>query len=283
MIYAVNATNKNEMYSFFMPITAMLWKKVIGWDSISILVGTKESWMKEPRSRFIVEQSQKFSKVHFLKGVPGLKSTSVAQICRIYSSAIPGLNPDDYLITADVDMFPLNKKWFDQKNPNKDFCVWNAQVWHNRKRMAICYLGATVKIWREVMGIKSQGLSNAIEKACKGKRVDWRFDENNVTKRITSWSGWKNRVQLIKCCAPYTRIYREDGPFNRKTIGNAIDSHVWRPGFNHHNWTSIKNMLQLVCDEQDFQWLMDYRKQYIGLPPGKCAKPDYNLKQNDIG
>ena len=262
--YAVISTDFGHLYSFFMPITAMLWKNHIGFDTISILIGNQDIWNKRKEGKLIYEETMKYSsKIKFLPVVPKMKSASTAQVSRIFASAHTEINDDDYLLSADVDMFPLHKKWFNEQDDSKRLHIRNAQHWKNVKRFAICYVGGKAITWREIMNIRQDGIFNEMKRVIKTKDVDWRYDERTLTKNILSWDGWKKDVQLINK-APYSGIYRANGNFdgNKRTIVNNVEAHVWRPGYMGANWINVMRLLKTVCTPEEVSAVKIYRREY---------------------
>ena len=55
-----------------------------------------------------------------LEHIEGYKTSTVAQISRLFAAADPLFNDDDYLITDDIDKFVVSKPWFNQQDYNKD-------------------------------------------------------------------------------------------------------------------------------------------------------------------
>jgi hypothetical protein len=45
--------------------------------------------------------------LRFVEPMPGWKDASVAQLCRIFGHLLPGVDPDDDVMTSDVDAWPL--------------------------------------------------------------------------------------------------------------------------------------------------------------------------------
>jgi len=251
----------------------MLWKKYIGYEPLAIFIGSESYWRNNVSRSFIVTESEKFAQVHFVPKLKNrVKTATTAQVSRLYASALPHLKLDDYLLVSDIDTFPIDRDWFHVQEPDMDFHIWNRHVYDNNKRFAMCHLGGSVKIWREIMGIKVLGLTNALETHLQKNRDNWRYDEILATEKITKWSGWPDKVQLIGRSwpndkSPAPAIYRGDLN-DRKFYGSIkkyVEAHVWRPGFQPFSWNNNIRLLKLLCSKEDFDYAKDYRKQYWSM------------------
>ena len=264
--YVVNTTNDNDTYSFFMPLSCMIWKKIIGYKPIALFVGSEVKWMSTRIGAFIVSESRKFAQVHFISLKNKIQTSTIAQVSRLYAAAIPDLNNEDYIIISDVDTFPINRDWFYSNDLEKDFHVWNRNVFDNQQRFAMCHLGAKVKIWRKIMKINILDLTEVLNLSLEISRDNWRYDETLATEMILQWDGWPQDVQLIgkKWDKPKPAIYR--GGLNDKqfpgTVDNYVEAHVWRPGFQSFSWKNNLKLLKCLCFKQDVEYAINYKKQF---------------------
>jgi len=46
---------------------------------------------------------------------------------------------------------------------------------------------------------------------------------------------------------------------------DIIDAHLPRPGYTEENFAKILNLFQTMYPEDDFQWMLDYRNEYVKL------------------
>ena len=267
--YVINTTNDNDTYSFFMPLSCMIWKKIIGYEPLAFFIGSESGWRSDEKRSFILAESEKFAQIHFVSPENKMKSSTVAQVSRLYAAALPHLDNDDYIIVSDIDTLPIKRSWFHVQEPDRDFHIWNRHVYDNQKRFAMCHLGGSVKIWREIMGIETLGINRALKAYLDRSRDNWRYDETLATEKILQWHGWPDKVQLIgrkwpDDKRPALSIYRGDGNDNKfpGTIERYVEAHAWRPGYKPFNWNNNLQLLNCLCSEEDVQYAKEYGDQY---------------------
>ena len=239
MNYAINSTDENDTYSFFLPIVNHLWSK-IGYYPVSILVGDEALW----KTNLVYKYVQDTSKVVFIKPVEGFRRSTTAQTSRVIVAASALFNPTDYLLTSDADMLPLNKKFYNDQCGTKDIHLMNADAYTDITkgwepiRFPICHIGATVATWREVMTLTSTDVQAEVQKAMIGRADIWNNDEEYFTGRLKGSRFYKERCQMMVRggFAEYSRakdrLDRENWWFNG-TQRNYLDCHFPRPGFDH--------------------------------------------------
>jgi hypothetical protein len=259
----VNTTNDKQMYAFFMPLVAMLWNKIIGYSPISLFVGNKEHWHSTELNKLIINETEKYARVFYIDQYPGIESATIAQVSRLYASAIPDLNSDDYLLTSDVDMFPLNKERFHGQDLSKPFHVFNSDAYLPEEKFAMCYLGGKVSAWREIMEIKSLNLDIALTEGFYTKPIEqpWNHDELTFYKQIVKWG--KEKCQLIPRVGGdnFGRVDRGSWRFHGNLKG-YVDSHLVRPGNEDVNWNKILPLLTSMCQKRELDFAINYRTQY---------------------
>jgi hypothetical protein len=87
-------------------------------------------------------------------GLGAEHEASVMQTGRVLASALP-LDDDALLITADADMVPVGKSFFDNYNSSYTMHAFNGLFYINIgwKQYAICYVMGPVWAWRQAMEI----------------------------------------------------------------------------------------------------------------------------------
>ncbi len=104
---------------FYAPLTVMFWQEAIGYASVIAFVGTQKEWENDKLSKLTCDSIRKWypnTEIIFLKNDTKMPSYSLAQIIRIF---IPVNYSNDFCITADIDLLPLNKDYFSVKDENK--------------------------------------------------------------------------------------------------------------------------------------------------------------------
>src|SRR5690606_5744916 len=86
----------------------------------------------------------------------GIKDATVSQVVRLYAAAM-NVSEDDYIITSDADMFPLSRDHFNQQGmEGDDVHLFYANAYAHMKDSVmypLCYVGASVRTWRDIMQI----------------------------------------------------------------------------------------------------------------------------------
>jgi hypothetical protein len=252
MKYVINATNPHLHYSYFIPIISLMWK-AIGYTPITLLFGS--NWVANPKTNYVLENIKKQSTVVWpLLYVPGFKESTSVQISRLFATACADFMPGDYVLTSDAVMIPLSKTWFHSYDIGKKFHIFGADA-YNRNRFPICYLGATVADWRQVMDIHAIGINNAMQKYLDRNRDNWNYDEILFTEKIRKWlpqchfidRGWVNGIAV-------RRLDRIN--WNWQNQPNLIDCHSIRPGYTH--WAELGCLFKAYCSDSDYDYIRNY-------------------------
>lgn len=174
--WVVFSTDTQDLYFFFTPITTLLWALNMDYDPL-IFVVVPEHYKRgslqpqpqqgqQPQHNLIdyvlhktEEAGGKVVLLHHKKGKEGLVNDgTVSQVARLYAAGLSGIVKDeDYLLTSDVDMFPLSRQHFLQGDiATKKVHLFYANAYAHMKdtiMYPLCYIGMKAKTWKEVMGI----------------------------------------------------------------------------------------------------------------------------------
>ncbi|KAJ3132662.1 hypothetical protein HDU90_006714 [Geranomyces variabilis] len=183
--YTVIASEENPMYSFFVPLTAMVWERYIGFTPIVFLIDEDSTKDGAPgvapadavASGRLFPVIEEFLRVQRLGIVRHLKPNAslpangqvLSQTSRLMASLLPELEANAYLLTSDVDLWPLaptpywtSEAQQSQRNVSgQDIALYNALCCghdilagvHYREYPMSC-IGMSVKTWHQVIGIK---------------------------------------------------------------------------------------------------------------------------------
>jgi len=253
--FVINSTDKNLFYSYFVPISSIMWRK-IGYYPVTLMLGDEKEWYASPKTKYVYEQIKLKSTIVPISRINGFRDSTVVQISRVYASAF-SFAADDYILTSDADMIPLNKAWFNQQDPNKAFHLFGADA-YSRKRFPICYLGANAGTWRNVMGIAVNGIMSAMNTYLDHKRDDWNYDELLFTEKIQKSQFYPNRCQFIDRGWTEGRANNrlDRAAWNWQGQTNLFDCHSIRPGYA--NWNSLSCLLKAYFSDEDFKYAQEY-------------------------
>jgi len=143
--YCLFACNNNEKYYRYYEYVREFWIKVLGVKTKLIFIGET-----------IPERLQKFSDEIILFNLEGIHPVFIAQNIRLLYPAL--LNSTDGVIIADIDILPLNSKYFleDIKEiDNETFIFINTTGKEIQNEYYICYNIATSKKYGELFEIET--------------------------------------------------------------------------------------------------------------------------------
>lgn len=274
---AILATDTNHDYAFFAPLTCALWSTRMGYRPLLFLVGDVTTWMGDLRLRLAVEGCRRFgAEIVFTGEFNGFATSTIAQVSRLFAASVDGIADDAFLLTSDVDMWPLGG-WIGglEHAPDRVY-VYGANAYANEKtpHVPICYLGAAAKVWREIMGSGTfrgeilhamAGLSRHLTAPGAGSATtrSWFFDERHFGERLAEWSGYPSRCVFIprEFKAGDWRIDRSDWQTVRDLDGIA-DAHLLRPGYGEH-WHRLRHVLALAMPAAFVEWADSYREAWV--------------------
>lgn len=275
------STDQNHSYQPFLPMTTLMWRKVCGFEPIILLTDTPTEWGSTRYGKVVLETLWTMkADVHFVGAIEGHKSGQVAQSCRQHAAALD-LPEDDFLVTADQDMWPLNREWFKRHEGHPDkFTLWYANAYgpvvppSSPPYYPTPYVGAAVKLWREVIGLRKTGevgtqLQTNLDRTL-GRRYDswlaWNHDELFFGARLKAWDGHPSRCQFVnrEGQPPHDRIDRSGWPvaLSKEFLADKVDAHCIRPPVMPPNWKPLRDLLLYYLDSTDMAFIDSFVKEY---------------------
>ena len=307
--YAIFSLNipfnpEGTKYSYFVGLTAMIWKYHIGFTPLVIfVVEYDDKCSLSPKQsailKFLKEQVHQVGGLYLVVNynqsalkASQYRSATIAQVSRIITPFLP-FDEQDYILTADADIWPISTQWFLDHVTSAQYNqthlailygnrfqepVWKQPGEQQRMPMyAICYLGATVRNWRQIVQFVPpqpnefgqqrdsffvtrllSAMANAKEKLpgfdfsyTALASAQWYFDQLMAVQYIDSWKGEK----YIKSRNTQSdRIDRSAWPgfpypthlVNEIKAQQKFDSHLLRPGDTHENWLRLKSLIDII-------------------------------------
>ena len=243
---AVFATDATGIYPLLTPLTAFLWRNIVHFEVFVYFVGDIPP--------FVVQKTvETGARVRMISAIPQeFSSKSLAQNIRIFAAQESCFANDTYLLTTDADMWPLSRSYFHQEQDwTKELHLFNAfgMSW-NETEYPMCYIGASVSAWREILGEQDFLDSTGIR------------DQLFVSNLIKRWSGYPYKVQkMARPLDPrfegfhmrYTdRISKSDW---RDLRPGDVDAHLPRDG-TASNWKRVRKLL--IQLDQHSPWVRCY-------------------------
>lgn len=277
---AVFSCDLHENYAFFLPITARLWRDVVGYTPVALLVGTPEQWNTGMYRIALHELRALGTEVFFIPSMEGHRDSTVAQVSRLYGGCLP-FKDDAYLLTGDVDMLPLSPGFFKSVDHARPLHIFFANAYmvdvgdgrlEPEGRYPICYIGASTAGWRKVMKLGERpDLKESIRLQLDdglgrnaASDASWHYDEVLLGIRIRE-SGMLAEAQLRHRAGqpPIDRIDRgcwDQAP----SIDKAVECHALRPAQHADHWPKLQPIIQAKLGAAGLDWANRYRDCYVG-------------------
>ncbi len=260
----------NEIYSFFAPIVSVLWKEYVGFVPAIIVIGEYGEWMTDKTKKYIIEKCVEVgAEIHFAPRIKGFLDSTVAQVARLYGHTL-GYDKNTWIMTADADMIPMTKTWFVEPDEYKLLQIYYPDA-YNYQKFPICYIGATSKIWGEIMDSHSleNQLNNGLGCGQTGMKA-WCYDEELFIIRAKEW--WEsldiNKFRVTKFVERGNengmakgRVDRSNWIFDKNRT-DYIDCHSLRPAQDEENWKKILDLL-LWLHPVRTEWFNEYRNGFL--------------------
>ncbi|MBT4856177.1 MAG: hypothetical protein HOH13_05910 [Crocinitomicaceae bacterium] len=219
------ASDNNPTYLEFWPLVSKAWCRISNNTVRPTLafIGTRDE--NNP-----IDET--YGDVVYIDPVEGLNTGYQAQVIRVL---IPALFPTDFCLLSDIDMFPLQLKYFTKpirKIPDHKFIVYrNAAYGPNPNAFPMCYNAALGSTFKEIFQVESFDDMRALMSHWHTLGMGWFTDERMLYECLTRWQRYsQDCVKLNHNVGP--RIDRGDNmKFNASHLRNQryIDAHCSRP------------------------------------------------------
>lgn len=263
-------------YSFLLPLTAMLWKKLIGLDPFLMLVG---DWEEKERNRTALSALRYLEIEHVMIGtMPEYPEATLAQNCREHAAVYP-FPEDTWLMCSDADLWPIRKEWYyKHETSSKSLALYYSNGDHY-STFPTCHMTAQAKTWRQIMGYKEgDELVPTIKKnldtwlqtyQAKYPKWDrnfaiWMSDQAMASDRIREWPGFPHDVAQYERVGhpPVDRIDRCQWPAGALDVRDKVDAHIIRPADVQEAWPRVRELFSKLLPKWA-QWAEDYRNRYV--------------------
>lgn len=267
---AVVSTTYDHAYLFFLPIITWCWNK-LGVDVVCFAPHC--DFMGEGATNQVPAQLMRDSLVkynlrcelHYFIA-PKHKQPTYAQCARLYAGSIKSIEGCEVLVTSDIDMavfsFPFVVPVVKYLDIYGNDLVPDGQL-------PMCYAVGFAETWRDFFS-KERTLQQCLDdelahEECENMRGNlWSRDQELLFKYTASRYVGHPRAKPGTQFAS-NRIDRDDSFWRDRLNADVFDAHLWRPGYTDENFANILELLRYFYPHEDFQWLIDYRNEYIKL------------------
>jgi hypothetical protein len=169
-LYSVFSTDMQDMkYASLAPLSAYVWKHHLGVTPI-VYISFDFSQLSHVGQLLVDAIEMYGGEVRIVPRRPGDSIPTTLQNVRLAAFQSRMLRPDDYLITADADIWPLSKDFWRTVLTNKKdrMFIYNGPFYHHQRALgshdfaALSFLGAPVRYWRTMYSewVKITGANN---------------------------------------------------------------------------------------------------------------------------
>lgn len=283
---AVISSTYDSKYLYFLPITVWTWNK-LGIDVICFMPNHENIAGANPCELTLI--------VHTIGTLGGKfriekfnchkeKEATYAQCSRLYAACLD-LPEEEVLVTSDIDMILFKSPMPDFGNWDDEFKIFGADL-VPEKQLPICYIGGSVKCWRLGFNLYYGGMSkekkseiklnvktyqNCLDDLlgdieCENMKANyWAKDQEEAYNRISKTNSISFKRAKEGTQFSTLRYDRDDAYLLDRLNTNTIDFHMPRPGYEEKNFDIILKVLKYHYPNDDLQWMIYYRNQYLKL------------------
>lgn len=259
---AVYSSTFDPKYDFFLPITSYCWNKL----GVNSIIFIPMSMRLEKRFNLVLRACH--NALFYVFDCPKDKEATYAQLSRLYAASIESFNDAESFIVSDADMaffgkhiiYNCQRGWID---------VYGADL-VPENQLPMCYQVGYAETWLGLMQINGRSFQQCLDDALGHEEMEnmrgclWARDQETAHKFLYANSIPHDRARPGTQFASH-RCDRDDTNWRSYLGSDLVDAHLWRPGYTDENFTNILELLQTQYPEDSFQWLIDYRNEYIKL------------------
>lgn len=244
MKYVILSTDNNPEYYSLLPLVCYSWRKIGYWPIIYAI--------NVPEEIQFLLMTHCPGHVFGNPSIKDVKDSTFAQLKRLF---VKGCADDDILLTGDADMV-IAKDIFTHDVSGGQIVSYGFDL-TGKSEIPICYVRATARKWRELMGdtfIPDSAYSDQWERY-------WSSDQQLLTLRASQYG--MNRITFIdrgnqnKHGLPTGRWDRHDWA---NIPDNIIDVHMKR-----NDWDAQIQVFQRLWPGEDYSFILKFKEALNAL------------------
>lgn len=270
----IGASSNVRDYSFCVPLAALLWRDVVGFETFWYLIGTDQDWTVPARNKVVVQMLQRLN-VGFkrLDPVEGYEVSTQAQNIRQHAAADPQWGDDEWLMMTDADLFPMKRDFYHQHEPSpaKAVCLYAngdhfvskenllavARYMGEFQTLPTCHVTMRAGTWRDLYGYRGlepmeamrQSLDNWLKPRHQGRNPSeaswqsWMSDQRLVSEKLCGAEWFPKEVLLIdrRGHPPVDRLDRAHlKDWESLDTARWTDCHTIRPCDIDGSWQKVR-------------------------------------------
>ena len=235
---ALVSCDSNENYLNYFPLVHLLWNKIINIPVKLVLVANE-----------IPAKLNKYTNdILLFKPLKNIHTAFQAQCIRLLYPAL--FDPEDIIIISDIDILPINKKFFQYTDEycDKKFIVMR-DAYQKQEMLGMCHNMGKAKFWSEIFNVKSL---------------------NDVKKRLTEWyhKDYKSNKSNKLWYTDQKQLYKHMKNYDKKIILKDRNT-----GYKSFDLKRIQNLVYFL--EHENVLLEELRScSYTNI---HCNKPYHHI------
>lgn len=222
-------------YNFLLPLTCLLWRDLVGYRPLALLVGAEADWEARPHCQVAVDALGLHDIPHaFIGRAAGYPDHTTAQNCRQHAAALeriesadPGrrlLGDEEWIMPADADLWPIRPAFYHQHEgtPHKAVLYYaNGDHFQGKKttleRAAMglgtqtiptCHAVMRAGDWRRIYGLIPGDVAGSIKQSLDawlpsrtGREASfslWMSDQQLMTEALCQQFWFPSQVHMIE-------------------------------------------------------------------------------------
>lgn len=212
--YVVISSDDNPIYKDFYPLVAKRWHD-LGYKTYYINI-TDVDHLEE----------NEYGTIHKIKSVDFVSTAFQSQVVRLFASNLI----DGYLMMSDIDMLPINLKYFTEKETlisEDNVVIYSGQPYGNTPYYPMCYISSKSENLRKYIGIEGMSFDDYCRMLLDRYGEKWNTDENFMYDAFQSYLD-----KLVINNRDFSRrVDRGNWNYDIGLLkdGYYIDSHMLRP------------------------------------------------------
>lgn len=263
-------------YASVVPLAALLWRHVVGFESFWYLIGTEDDWKRPARNKVVTDALDAWGiGYQRIDPLEGYEVSTQAQNIRHHAACDTRWNSDDWLMITDADLFPMKREFYYQhtgmsakavcyySNGNnfksKEDVLYIAERRGEYQDLPSCHQTMRVSTYRDLYGNDGMTPRDSMKRTLdawlrprqEGKDPSgaswqaWMSDQRIGTEKICRASWFPNEALLIQRDGqpPRDRLDRaHPADWDPLNINLWTDCHTLRPATVDANWPKVRQI-----------------------------------------
>ena len=265
-------------YAFPLPLTCLLWREVVGYEPLALLVGSPGEW-KAGRRVILSALDELLIEHIFVPRVGDYEDPTLAQSVRQHAACHPGIPPAAWIMMSDADLWPIRREFYRQHEGTsyravcyysngdgfrgKEDVLERLRLEVDFQSIPTCHVALRARDWRALYGLRPNGIAECLKRTLDGwigprtagrseEQIGWETwmaDQRILTSKLCREPWFPEEALLVERRHPIAdRLDRSmpelwDGPFDPS---RWIDAHLPKDLDEERRWGTIVRIFEAV-------------------------------------